>query len=403
MRANWKNTWNKLKRIASYLILCIICWNLPLTPARADVFGIAPGDVDALIQAIETANINREPDIIYLSAGTYHLSESVANANGENGLPSITSVISIIGAGPHSTTIERVLDSPDFRIFHVAERGRLVLNALSVKGGVSTNFWGGGGIYNAGRLTLNNTTVAENAADSDGGGIFNMGQNMTIQDSTIRDNTALGSGGEGGGIYNTRQGFITRSTISGNVANISGGGIMHEFSHLLLNNTTISGNTAGSGGGALDNDFGDVFIANSTITENSPHNISNTFWIEFTVDGSLLVRNSIIANSDAGSNCKASPRFFFIYSLGHNLDDDGSCQFNAVGDISFVNPQLGALADNGGPTQTHALLPGSPAIDAGSFFGCPPLDQRGESRPEDGNGDRIPICDIGAFEFKPLF
>ena len=113
------------------------------------------------------------------------------------------------------------------------------------------------------------------------------------------------------------------------------------------------------------------------------------------------LRNTIVANSHVGGDCGGGP----ITSEGYNLDSDGTCGFNAIGDLSSTDPLLGPLQGNGGPTLTHALLPGSPAIDGGSPAACigpwgHPLttDQRGEVRPADGDGECTFICDIGAYE-----
>src|SRR5439155_8572297 len=107
--------------------------------------------------------------------------------------------------------------------------------------------------------------------------------------------------------------------------------------------------------------------------------------------GTLSLANTILATTGFDANCVGS-----VTSLGHNLDSDGSCALAAEGDLSSVDPKLGALADNGGPTQTQALLAGSPAIDAGTNSGCPSTDQRGQPRPKDGNGDGNVVCDMGA-------
>ena len=114
----------------------------------------------------------------------------------------------------------------------------------------------------------------------------------------------------------------------------------------------------------------------------------------FNFDGSVSIRNSIISNNLYGGNCSG-----LITSDGHNLEDTNTCGFTGPGDLINTNPLLGPLQNNGGPTLTHALLPGSPAIDAGDNSVCPTTDQRGVTRPQDGNGDGIAVCDIGAFEF----
>ena len=195
---------------------------------------------------------------------------------------------------------------------------------------------------------------------------------LTISKSTISGNSA----NESGGIDNRGTLTISNSTVSGNSANFRGnafGGGIYNGGVLAINNSTISGNSAHGGLGS----FGGG-IYNGTATP-------------------ATLENSIVANSDSGGNCYGSMK-----SNGYNLSSDGSCNFNHAGDLNNHDPLLGPLENNGGPTQTMALSAGSPAIDAGNPSGCTDgqghlltTDQRGMPRPdkEDSVG-----CDMGAYE-----
>jgi hypothetical protein len=113
-------------------------------------------------------------------------------------------------------------------------------------------------------------------------------------------------------------------------------------------------------------------------------------------NGSLVrLGNAIVASSGAGGNCAGN----MFESGNRNIDTDGSCELTGPSDQSMIDPQLGPLADNGGPTATHAIAPSSPAVDAGNPTACPATDQRGIARPADGNGDGDARCDIGAYEY----
>ena len=239
------------------------------------------------------------------------------------------------------------------------------------------SFGYGAGIYNcpSSTLTLINTTISNNSALI-GGAICN-GGTLTIVDSTIGGNVARQH--EGGGIANYGTLTITNSTFSGNIARSSllgsvaggilNGGLFQSSGTLAINNSTLSGNVArgGKGGGI------------------------------FNVKGSTVVlQNSIVANN-TGGNCHGA-----VTSHGYNLSSDGTCDFDRAGDLNDTDPKLGQLRNNGGPTKTLALLPGSPAIDSGNPNGCTDgkgnllkTDQRGEPRPdkEDESG-----CDRGAYE-----
>jgi len=215
---------------------------------------------------------------------------------------------------------------------------------------------GGGGIQGASSVTITNSTFSNNTVNCNtstpcgGGGIYNYAT-LTITNSTFSGNSTAS---DGGGIYNHATLTITNSTFSGNSA-AYGGGINNQSS-LTFTNSTLSGNTAtGSGGGIYNN------------------NVVN-------------YNNTIIANSSSGGDC------YNVGTIGINLNslvEDGSCSASLSGD-----PNLGSLANNGGPTQTHALLTGSPAIDTG--VNCPATDQRGVTRPKDI------ACDIGAYEYFAL-
>lgn len=387
-------------------------------------------NVVSLINTIIAANIgNCDNDTINLAAGTYTLTAVNNNTDGPNGLPSITSNITINGAGASTTIIERNVIGHAFRIFHVAATGNLTLNGLTISDGLAV-FDGvdfdsndGGGIFNRGTLTINNCTISDNEADNNSGGIQNSG-NMTVNNSIISGNEG---GGGGGGIENGGDLTITNSNISNNTAFVSiGGGIQNNGGTLSIENSTINSNEAGDSGAGIANvEGGTINIINSTISDNSSGfeggGIFNSFGtvdmnnvtIAFNnaasgggifeeVSDTINLANTIIARNSASSSSPdcSGP----LNSLGFNLIQNVSgCTIRGdlTRNIIGQDPLLGPLANNGGPTQTHALLFGSPAIDAGNPAppsGDPPqcelTDQRGVTRPQGT------FCDIGAFELE---
>jgi hypothetical protein len=259
----------------------------------------------------------------------------------------------------------------------------------------------GGGIYSDGTLTIVSTTVSNNFALTpppealgSGGGIYNSGP-LTITGSTITRNFA---GRWGGGIAGS--GTITSSTVDSNTAGGPsnpenrpgvGGGI---FGGGTISNSTISGNTAwgsdfkgpGWGGGVYS--AGATSITNSTISSNSASNGGSIY------NSAAVEIGDTILNAGAPENIYGG-----AISNGYNISsDDGGGNLNGPGDQINTDPLLGPLQDNGGPTFTHALLPGSPAINAGDPNFTPPpfYDQRGPGFDRVVSG-RI---DIGSFEVQ---
>ena len=245
-----------------------------------------------------------------------------------------------------------------------------------------------GGIYAERGLTLTNSTVSGNTAGTDLGGIFSLFP-LTLTNSTVSGNTA---GTDFGGIHAATALTLTNSTVSGNTAGLGFGGVFAGGA-LTMTNSTVSGNSAGNGRGGGIGAVGAVTLTNSTIYGNNAAFsgggvYGDNSWLGF----SLTTSNSIIANNTGGDCFKTGGTFT---SNGYNIDSDNTCNLVAPGDLLYTDPILGPLANNGGPTMTRALLPGSPAIDAGTcVIGT---DQRGIARPQGA------ICDIGAYEAEQYF
>jgi CSLREA domain-containing protein len=287
----------------------------------------------------------------------------------------------------------------------IAAGGKLNLIRTTVSDNAAGAVAGGIGTR-SGYYTIDGSTISRNKVGSGAGGIGG-GGTLTVANSTIADNEA--AFGEGGGVryIGGAEGVvdlrIMGSAITGNIAAFEGGGIYTWTAAMVsITNSTISGNTAGAAGpdfedralgGGIFVLVGDVELQNATVANNAApagggvHNNAGNG-----TNGSLRLGNSLIAQNQ-GSNCVGE-----IVSSGHNLEDATSCGLSASGDISGVPARLAPLADNGGSTQTHALLQDSPAIDGGANAGCPALDQRKYHRPTDGDGNGTAFCDIGAYE-----
>jgi len=242
------------------------------------------------------------------------------------------------------------------RVFRVEAGVNAWMSNLTITGGAAQD---GGGIYNVGSLSLSGVTLSGNSAVLDGGAVHNAGT-LTAANSTISGNAA---GRDGGGVYSDGTTSLTNVTILNNTADsdddaVGSGGGMHVVSgNAVVHNTVIAGNFRGSAAPVDDDAAGQFDPASS-------YNLIGV------IDGSI------------------------------GLDVALGSQYGQIG--SPMDPMLGDLADNGGPTQTHAIQAGSPVIDAGSnaLAGAAGLtaDQRGEDRFKDALDDGIARVDIGAFE-----
>jgi predicted outer membrane repeat protein len=245
----------------------------------------------------------------------------------------------------------------------------------------------GGGIYNSGTLTATNSTFSGNSADKEGGGIYNNGK-LTVTNSTFSNNSA---DLEAGGIENYDTLTVTNSTFSGNSAVFEGGGI-ENYGTLTVTNSTFSNNSGGYTGGGIMHYNGTLTVTNSTFSGNSADLGGGIYIIYY---ATMHLKNSILANSTSGNDCYHEINEDSISTVINNLIENN---FGCGTPYSTTDPKLGPLASNGGPTQTFALLAGSPAIDAGDGDICASdpvngLDQRGVTRPQGS-------CDIGAFEAR---
>ncbi|MBN2007025.1 MAG: hypothetical protein JXA21_26985 [Anaerolineae bacterium] len=281
------------------------------------------------------------------------------------------------------------------RGFNVAAGANVTMNHLDVINGKVSNGNSGGGIYNQGTLTLTASTISGNIASGYGGGIYNQGT-LTLTASTISGNI---TDGYGGGIHNRNGGVLTLNacTIANNAARYNGGGIHHGAgSTVIVNACTISGNNAQEyGGGISKSSNGTLTLIGSTLADNTAQyggGIASRF------DKTVLY-NNLIGNNTASSGADC---YGMLASQDYNLIQDtvrciitGTLTHNITGQA----PLLGPLSDNGGGTATHALLPGSPALDwipngANGCGGANTQDQRGFPRPMPAGG----ACDIGAYE-----
>lgn len=257
-------------------------------------------------------------------------------------------------------------------------------NTGATAGGVYL-WWDGAVVTNA---AINSSTVSGNISGGQGGGIYNTSAGAANTSAVTITDTAI-SGNTGQGIYNTGAGAtvdISTSTLSGNSG--QGAGIYNNLGTASLENVTISGNAAGAASGGAIYSTALITITNCTITNNSTNQNNVDVGVGGTFSNNIMAGNTAFAECNVGGG---------VTSNGYNLIGDNSgATLNHATDQHGVSVSLGALASNGGSTQTHALLAGSAALDAGDCDGgAVNVDQRAVARPQNG------MCDIGAYEARP--
>lgn len=335
-------------------------------------FAIAAGDVAGLISAIEAANVNPDPETICLATGsTYTLTAAHNTTSGGNGLPAITTDITIVGNG---ATITRDSAAAPFRLLFVDTMGNLTLEDVTLSNGLAslgepgddggaiyslgsltlvdstltanTANADGGGILSDGTLTIEGTSRIEgNAAADDGGGIYAAGGTLTVTDATIAANSA---GDQGGGIRSvTCSVTLTNASLTGNNASsASGGGLYATSTALTIHGGTISGNVANTGGGLyLTNSpssaqiDGGVQIVNNSATSGGGLYLSE--------DGQAALTNVRVAGNQASSSSAGIRMGGILTITDSEISNNGSAMqpgsgggIRASGALTIINSTL---------------------------------------------------------------
>jgi CSLREA domain-containing protein len=440
---------------------CFVIGNLlGVQPAKADGFTVnstadipdaspgngicetAPGNGQCTLRAaIQEANASLGSDTITLPAANYLLTRTGSpDDNAFRGDLDVTDQLSIIGESASNTIING--NSVGERIFHHLGPG-FTLQNLTVRNGAAGSSDGGGIFNSVGDLNMYNSLITNNSSQ-DGGGIFNASGSVYIENSIVSENIVEDSGGgirsfegdlilvnsrvtgntadRGGGIANYGgDARVENSSIDNNTASLFAGGVLAFYGvsagSVKFINTTISSNRSNGSGGGIVIDSTSVELFNVTIAHNIADADNNDSAQGGGIDffntiGTVTLQNTILANNShrilllptfAPDDCKGT-----LISADYNLVEElDGCTLTGTTTNTWtgIDPLLGPLADNGGAAPTHALMPGSPAIERGNPGGCKNhlngdllTDQRGFRRPADGDQNGWAVCDIGAFE-----
>lgn len=343
------------------------------------------------------------------NANSFSPNNSGGGMFSNGGSPTITDVTfngnyaSANGGGMYNTASSPTLTNTDFSS-NFSDSGGGMHNFNSNPILTNVTFSGNSAAYGAGMYnnnsdpTLTDATFLYNSASSNGGGMHNFSSSPTLTDATFSNNTT--AGGSGGGMYNfiNSSPSLTNVTFSENSATGDGGGVYNIISSSpTLTNVTFGDNSATSNGGGMYNESdSNPIVTNVTFSSNYASTNGGGM---YNTASSPTLKNVIIANSVNGGDCVNDTSSLNAASTNNLIEDStNACGLtNGTNDnIIGQDPTLDILADNGGATQTMALLAGSPAINAGTNIGCPADDQRGVARPQNG------ICDIGAYEYESV-
>ncbi|HOW75215.1 MAG TPA: IPTL-CTERM sorting domain-containing protein [Candidatus Competibacteraceae bacterium] len=405
--------------IPPLLWLVLILFGLPAGAATFTVTNFNDSGLGSLRQAILDANAAADDDIIVFQGG---LSGTITLTSGELVISSNLTI-----NGPSANVLAVSGDRLTLRILSIAPGATVTIDGLTLKDGFAGYPVGnnGGGIKNQGNLTVANSILSGNSSGSYGGAISNSGTLKITSSTLISNSSSAQRGGVGGAIYNEGTLTITDSTLSNNVASFGGGAIVNsETGTLTVSHSTLSGNSSfpgggidnrgtltvvnsslsgNSGGGIFNSNIGTLAVTNSTLSGNFGVPVEDS-GVGISNRGTLTLGNSLVTGNNAPTRIEIDNNFGGVFiSQGHNLFGENGISGVEGGTLTptdivptvGISAILAPLGDYGGPTQTHLLVPDSPAINAGDNALIPngvSTDQRGFPRIQNGT------VDIGAVE-----